>query len=135
MGWKEKKMTKISDQILENSLCFISESIDKMILLENKSSSEKEQNLKYAICHLWSGMFLLLKARLSKEHWSLIFKDPSDATKEKLRLGNFHGVDFKACQKRLNNVCEEKKLNEDQKKLLDKLRKKRNQAEHFCNKG
>ena len=124
-------MTEITEKILENAFCFISESIEKMNQLEkNQGVTEGDQNLKYAICHLWSGIFLLLKARLSKEHWSFLFSKINEATKENLRSGDFKGLYFDDCQKRLSNICSIK-FNKEQKNVLDKIKKKRNQAEHY----
>ena len=124
-------MTEITGKILENALCFIYESVKRMDRLEkNQSLTEANQNLKYAICHLFSGTSLLLKARLSKEHWSFIFEDINEATEKKLNSGDFQGIKLKSCQNRLSNICSIE-LDEKQKNVLETLRKKRNEAEHF----
>lgn len=42
-----------------------------------------DRDLKYAVLHLHAATEVLLKARLVREHWSLVFSDPGKATKAK----------------------------------------------------
>jgi hypothetical protein len=38
------------------------------------------QDLKYAVLHLQAAREVLLKVRLIREHWTLVFKNPDKAT-------------------------------------------------------
>jgi hypothetical protein len=52
--------------ICENGLGFVSKAIDQ---LWNEGSPDA---LKYSVINFYSGVELLLKARLMREHWSLV---------------------------------------------------------------
>ncbi|SCA63194.1 hypothetical protein SCG7109_AJ_00230 [Chlamydiales bacterium SCGC AG-110-M15] len=73
---------------------------------------------------------VLLKWRIFKEDWRLIFRYPEDADIKRLRLGNFQSPSWGRCVKRLSHSCRftmEKK----QKKDIDLLMKYRNKVLHF----
>ena len=126
-------MTKtVSEKILENGLCFIVEAIERMNYLEGKDQdvSDKDRSLKYTIFHLFSGVFSILKAKLSEEHWSFLFQSISKSTEQSLKFVDFTGVSFNDCLKRLKDISLIS-FTDEQNKILDSIRKKRNQAEHF----
>ncbi|MGV9571086.1 hypothetical protein ACWDRX_16615, partial [Streptomyces nigra] len=50
------------------------------------------RDLKYAVLHLHSAVEVLLKARLTQEHWALVFEKPENATR-----GDFEKAEFKSC--------------------------------------
>lgn len=112
------------ESLLKNSLCFIQASIEE---LDNPTGVL----YKYSLLHLWSGIFLLLKVRLYQEHWSLLFSNSDKASVEKFKSGNFLGVSFPQCQDRLLNIVSTDILSGHDKKILNNLRRKRNQVEHF----
>jgi hypothetical protein len=62
---------------LENGLDFI------LRALEYLADDPTKRDLKYAVLHLHSGVELILKERLRREHWSLVFEKPEEASKEK----------------------------------------------------
>ena len=66
-------------RLLTNGLCFLLQSIEHFKCSENKYDTEKE--LKYSTLHLFSGIFLILKEKLKREHWSLLFSDVNKVTK------------------------------------------------------
>jgi hypothetical protein len=41
---------------------------------------ESSRDIKYAVLHLQAAAEVLLKARLFREHWDLVFNDPGKAT-------------------------------------------------------
>ena len=118
---KKVNIKKKEILILENGLCFLEESIIKL-------KEDKPKNMKYVILHLFAGVFLILKTRLYQEHWSLLFDDINKAIEEDFKLGNFKGVNFSDCLKRLENISN---LRLESTKLIHLLRKKRNKIEHF----
>jgi hypothetical protein len=117
---------KFDWDLLENALDFIYVALDR---LSQKELSK--QALKYGLLHLSSGVELLFKEALRREHWALIFQDPDKATLEALNSGNFKSVDFESCLKRLQNIASVKGWSKSQETELLSFRRKRNQLEHF----
>jgi hypothetical protein len=109
---------------LENGLDFI------LRALEYLDGKPTKRDLKYAVLHLHSGIEIILKERLRREHWSLIFEKPEDATKEKYETGDFFSVSWNTCLKRLGGICEIE-ISEQDINALNKLKNKRNRLEHF----
>ena len=116
------------EKLIENSLCFTFRSVQnlKQSAIQN---FEKNKELKYAILHLWSGIFLILKARLYKEHWSLLVSSVDKTSLEDFKKGDFHGINFSQCKERLSKVLSIKL--EGNENFLEDLRKRRNKFEHF----
>ncbi|MGA2635849.1 MAG: hypothetical protein ABSF16_16560 [Terracidiphilus sp.] len=80
---------------------------------------------KYAILHLFSGIILLLKERLRREHPSLIFIDVKDVGKPDAKT-----VDFDEVVTRLE-TCAGVVLEERAKRTLRSARRLRNLIEHY----
>lgn len=109
--------------LLENGLDFIVSSI-------NQLKSGRKEELKYGILHLSAGVDLVLKYRLSQEHWTLLFSKIDAASKEKLNSGDFTSVDSAGCIDRLQRIGG---IEIDKKDVsqLKHLRERRNRLEHF----
>src|SRR5258708_1272958 len=116
--------TPVQYTLLENGLDFI------WSALEGLSSNPDRRRLKYAVLHLSSGAELILKERLRREHWSLVFEKPENANRNKYEVGDFTSVSFQACLKRLVEICGVG-ISEEQKRRVTSLRDKRNRLEHF----
>lgn len=121
--------SKIDLQLLKNGLCFLEEAVRKL-KDSDIDNNDENQPLKYAILHLFSGIFLILKEKLKQEHWSLLFEDIDKADLKKLKTGDFKGVSFQTCLNRLENISS-LKLSREQKKYLNQLQNNRNKLEHF----
>jgi hypothetical protein len=50
---------------------------------------EFDQASKYSVIHLYAAVEMLLKARLMREHWSLIVSKPEQANLAKFMAGDF----------------------------------------------
>ncbi|GAW94378.1 hypothetical protein [Calderihabitans maritimus] len=110
--------------LLENGLDFIRSAIHHLMDEPDKT------DLKYGILHLCAGVELVMKYRLSKEHWSLLFQKVDSATKSAFERGDFVSVSFNTCLERLKCICSiefDKKISSQ----LEHLRKRRNRLEHF----
>lgn len=118
---QEKRLVEFD--LLENGLDFILSAI-------NYLSGEGRTELKYGILHLSAGVDLILKYRLSKEHWTLLFSKIDAASKEKLESGDFTSVDSSGCIDRLKKICGINFETEDLNQLKH-LRERRNRLEHF----
>lgn len=122
---KNKKVKKdIKFDLLENAFDFILSALDHIAKPKTKS------DLKYAILHLCAGQELVLKERLRREHWSLLFEDVNKANIRDFESGNFTSMSFKTCIERLKGICKISFLGKDERYLFN-LRERRNRLEHF----
>lgn len=115
---------RISFSLLENGLDFIATASTAL------SGKPCPRKLKYGVLHLWSGLLLLLKERLRREHWSLLYADPGRAKLAEYRSGEFIGVNYAGSTNRLNGICGIV-LNHEDGTALDRLCRLRNRMEHF----
>lgn len=120
-------MTRLKLNLAENAFDFFSEAIEYI-------ERDDTHRLKYAILHMTSAAELILKARLAKEHWALIFKNPSEADLDKFEKHEyFRSVDFQDAQDRIERIC---KIDlSKHKPVLEKLRRMRNSIQHFAFSG
>jgi len=65
---------------LENGLDFI------LRALEYLADDPPKRDQKYAVLRLHSGVELILKEHLRREHWSLVFEKPEEASKKKIQV-------------------------------------------------
>ena len=97
---------------------------------EAVSRDEGRRTLKDAILHLGNGIELLLKARLAREHWSLIFSEINKASYEELAKADFTSVDYPTALKRLEQIVGVS-IDKSVGSHIDNLRKLRNRLTHF----
>ena len=107
-------------KILESAMDFI-----------HKSIGELRQDLKYSIVHFHAGLELLLKARLIKEHWSLVFAKRGRISKIKFDSGNFMSVSFSDSINRINGVFGRREMTVKAEKAFRAVAKLRNKILHF----
>ena len=88
------------------------------------------QDLKYAILSLGAGLELLLKERLRREDWRLLFSDLSSAEEAVYRSGDFYSVGVWKTMDRLEEVAGIE-ISEVQRSYVVNLREQRNPLEHF----
>ena len=119
MTGSSNKLTTLPDNALDYLLSAIEQ-------LEQRT----ERSLKYSILHLFAGIELLLKERLSREHWSLIFQDIKQASRTRLSSGDFKSVDFNTSTARLTDIAGVTLL-KTQLQHVDSLRQLRNRVQHF----
>lgn len=109
--------------LVENALDFLSCAAEDV-------RKGHQRSLKASLSHLAASLELLLKARLCREHWSLVFKNVDEASKDSLSSGDFTSVDFKMATTRLRDIaCVA--IGETDLKHLRQLRKLRNRVLHF----
>ncbi|MBM7587938.1 hypothetical protein JOC86_004513 [Bacillus pakistanensis] len=114
---------KVELTIVENGLDFIKRSLIEL-------EKDDDMYFKYAILHLSAGLELILKARLQKEHWSLVFEDINKANLETFNKGEFKSVAFENLISRLEGICDIE-MGFKTKKKIQNLKKYRNRIEHF----
>ena len=113
------------EDILDNGLCFIEKALSEL--------ESNEDDNKYVTLHLFSGIFLILKMPLYSEHWSLIVSNIDKTKYSDFKNGDFHGVNFHNCLKRIEEILSIT-IEKDDRDLLERLRKRRNKIEHFTKK-
>ncbi|WP_334666035.1 hypothetical protein [Streptomyces cyaneofuscatus] len=86
--------------------------------------------MKYAVLHLAAGAEVLLKARLQMVHWSLVFANPGDATREALENGTLNSCSPEETRKRLTNIAGIE-FSQREKDALSELAKRRNALQHY----
>jgi hypothetical protein len=113
-------VTERFDDVVRNAFDFLGRSIDEL-----------EARPKFSVIHFYSAIELLVKARLLKEHWSLIVAKPEQADKAKFQRGDFQSVGLKEANDRLSKIADDGLLDEEMK-CFDGLRQERNQMVHFA---
>lgn len=103
---------------------------DFMVSATDYAMKDDTKSWKYALLHLHSGLELLLKARLAIEHWSLLFAKIDEASLSELQKGTFKGVAFDQLLDRLKKISSVD-IPFKVEKELKRIRKKRNQLQHF----
>ncbi|MGW3303962.1 hypothetical protein [Streptomyces rubiginosohelvolus] len=88
------------------------------------------RDIKYAVLHLQAATEVLLKARLVREHWSLVFRDPGLAAKRRYRDGDFDSCGMDETLRRLRQVVGITITKEDEKSLKS-LARDRNALQHY----
>ena len=97
---------------------------------EAASRAATRRNLKDAVIHAANGIEVLAKARLAREHWSLIFNDVNRVNRQKLEKGDFISVDPENTLARLKQVAGFS-IDGQYKSQLVELRNLRNRLTHF----
>lgn len=116
------------DHVIENGLRFIEKAV---LELWQKDASD---HLKYSVINFYSGVELLIKARLFMEHWALIVSDTSKANADKFVRGDFRSIDLREAISRLKNIARQD-VPVAAVSVFDQLRKHRNQMVHFYHKS
>ncbi|MFD0352920.1 hypothetical protein ACFVHW_04110 [Streptomyces sp. NPDC127110] len=90
------------------------------------------RDLKYAVLHLAAAVEVLLKARLQREHWSLVFEKPQTATREEFDRATFVSCGSLEALDRLQRLAGlDVGKNGSTKADLEKLIKWRNALQHY----
>lgn len=117
-------MTTVELTLLENGLDFILSGVERL------TGEPAARDLKYAVLHLCAGIELVLKERLRRKDWKLLFENLKEADKVLYERGDFFSVRYHVCLERLENDCGVK-FTDAEKAALKAFRSKRNPLEHF----
>lgn len=110
--------------LLENGLDFIWSAVEHLDVASTK------RDLKYATLHLVSGIELVLKERVRREDWTLLFPDPSKADLKTYERGAFRSIGFDECLILLESESYVE-FTDDELVRLRTIRDKRNRLEHL----
>jgi hypothetical protein len=90
----------------------------------------RPRDLKYAVLHLQAAAEVLLKTRLQLEHWSLVFKEPGQATRKKFEAGAFDSCTTSEAIARLKDIAGVA-IDDKPAKSLAILSRWRNALQHY----
>ena len=96
--------------------------------------AEFEKSPKYSVIHFCAAVEMLLKARLMKEHWSLIVSRPKQANLAKFMAGDFISVSLEDCRARIRDIAGEY-IGDDAFRSFRALANHRNKMVHFFHQG
>jgi hypothetical protein len=110
---------KLIPGLVANAFDFLTEAVEVF-----------ERSPKYSTIHFYAATELFLKARLAREHWSLLFLKVDEANSDKLVQGDFQSVGLKEAYKRIIDIAGDDfplaAFN-----AFDNLRRHRNKLVHF----
>ncbi|MFB9540397.1 hypothetical protein [Streptomyces violaceus] len=89
-----------------------------------------DRYLKYGVLHLQAAVEVLLKARLVREHWSLVFKDPGSAKRTAYEQGKFKSCDTTTALNRLTGIVG-LPITAKEREAIDDLAETRNALTHY----
>lgn len=95
---------------------------------------EFDKSPKYSVIHFCAAVEMLLKARLMKEHWSLIVAKPDQANLAKFMAGDFASVTLEDARARIRDVAGED-IGDDAYASFRALANHRNKMVHFFHNG
>lgn len=113
------------------SFTLVENALDFMLSAAEHAAKDDARSLKYAVLHVAAAAELLLKARLEREHWSLLFSDAGKADQKRFAIGDFRSVDFEDAIDRLERIADVT-IGKQEKEHLRKLRDVRNRLQHFA---
>ncbi len=116
-----KKIVTPFDSFVLNAIDFLKTSLDEL-----------ESRPKYSIINFYSAIELFFKARLFKEHWSLVVGKPEKANLTSFNNGEFKSVSLVEANQRLINVCNDGVSKTELDHFIS-LREHRNKLVHFYN--
>jgi hypothetical protein len=117
------KTATLFKSLVENGIDFL-----------KKSVADIKKSPKYSVINFCSAVEIFLKARLIREHWSLILSKPELADVIKFKAGDFVSVSMDEAIRRLNNICNEK-LSHEAEDAFRAARNHRNKLVHFFHPG
>ncbi|WP_141709114.1 hypothetical protein [Streptomyces sp. BpilaLS-43] len=131
----EKQSKSVAEDQLDfppvrNGVDYLVSVVDHLRHEQFEEHLRSPRDLKYAVLHLQAAAEVLLKARLQRAHWSLVFKDPGTASLKKFREGDFESCGADATVLRLRQIVGVEISQRDQKALKD-LAKDRNALQHY----
>lgn len=113
----------IFDSLTHNAFDFLARGI-----------AEFDESPKYSVIHFCAAVEMLLKARLMKEHWSLIVAKPEQANLAKFMAGDFISATLEDVRVRIRDVAGEN-IGDDACASFRALANHRNKMVHFFHQG
>ncbi|KMP11759.1 hypothetical protein UR09_02475 [Candidatus Nitromaritima sp. SCGC AAA799-A02] len=90
-------MNTYTENIIQNAFDFFEEALELF-------DEEEPRKFKFVVLHTAICVELILKARLQKEHWSLISTKPDKAKRDAFDKGDFQSVNINEALDRLKKI-------------------------------
>lgn len=113
------KTSNLFGTLTESAIEFLRESV-----------AEVEPNPQRSLISFATAIELFLKARLLREHWTLVHEKPQLARLGDFTSGDFVSVNLRECATRLENICSVRIPPNGLRQFLD-IQKHRNKLIHF----
>jgi hypothetical protein len=104
--------------------------VDNAFDFLQRSTRELGKHPKYSLIHFCAAVDLFMKARLMREHWSLILIKPESADWKKFCEGEPLSVGLEQADDRLRSIAQDG-LSDEEHKCFSRLAKHRNKVIHF----
>ncbi len=121
---QKRKVDNQFNNLVNNALDFLVKSIDEI-----------KVSPKHTIIDFYTAVELFIKARLMKEHWSLIVTKPESANSTKFLEGDFQSVSLKDARERLKNIIGQDDIGNEAFECFKEIGNHRNRLVHFHNKN
>lgn len=122
---KKEKAHDVTEQfegLVNNAIEFLERAIE-----------ETSDDPKHAIIDFYTSLELFIKARLMKEHWTLILSKPGTTKIDDFIKGDFQSISLVEANTRLSAVLNDE-IGKEIMECFDEIRKHRNRLIHFHNK-
>lgn len=120
---QQQTKEEMFDSLVLNAIDFINSSLDNL-----------DKRPKNSIVDFYTAIELFLKARLMKEHWTLILSKLDNASINAFQVGDFHSIFLEDAIKRLKNILNEP-FPDNMITTFKRLGEHRNQIVHFAHTG
>lgn len=120
------RLDSLCSELTANGLAFLHRCVD-----EFEDHPQELKHLSFAVVDLGVTIEVLLKARLVREHWTLICDDPDKATAQAMLAGDLFTVNPKQAVKRLDNIAGVPMTSSGHDKRVNDLMALRNRIVHF----
>lgn len=104
--------------------------IDNAFDFLRKATEDLENDPKFSVIHFHAAVELFLKARLMKEHWSLVISQRQQPDWNKFISGDFQSISLDGAAERLEKVVRSG-LTKSELKSFREVTKHRNKVVHF----
>jgi hypothetical protein len=115
---------KINFPPIQNGLDYLKSTV------EHLSERPTARDLKYAVLHLQAAVEVLLKVRLIREHWTLVFSKPNQASQAAFATGDFTSIGLDDTIARLKGIVGVS-LKPQAEHGFKRLSQVRNNLQHF----
>ena len=116
-------MADIDWTVIGSGLDFLESAVDHL-------AKGDERSLRYGVLHVTVAIEVLLKARLAREHWTLVVDDVNRARRAEYETGDFRSVTIATALQRLRNLGSS--LTDKEISRITAVEKLRNRVAHFA---
>ncbi|MFI1702997.1 hypothetical protein [Streptomyces griseoruber] len=115
---------------IENGVDYLRSVVEH--LTSDAGDGPSPRSLKYAVLHLQAAVEVLLKARLQREHWTLVLEriDVNAATRQKFDDNSFKSCSSTEAVRRLTAMVGVE-ISKDDRTVMEELGRDRNALQHY----